>query len=224
MQAKIKEKEKARELRYAGKSIKRIARLLNVAKSSVSIWCRDIQLTEEQKARFVKSYVARQKGALANKRKREKEIVTIKTLAKLEIDQLDPSDLKRLKDIGTVLYWAEGGKRTTNVDITNSDPEIIRVAMLWFRLVCRVPEDKFRVSIYYHYNQNEEKIKRYWSRISGVPLAQFNRSIFKREGTGHRRRILYRGTCKIRIADRNLFHRIMAWIEQLHLSKKFMGQ
>jgi len=43
------EQQKARELRSQGYSIKEISRILNVAKSSASIWVRDVELSEQQK-------------------------------------------------------------------------------------------------------------------------------------------------------------------------------
>lgn len=51
---KVTEKESARSLRQQGRSVKEIARMLNVARSTVSsrstvsLWGRDIQLTSEQ--------------------------------------------------------------------------------------------------------------------------------------------------------------------------------
>lgn len=46
--AKFKEKIQARELRRNGESIGGIGRKLGVAKSTVSLWCSDIGLSEEQ--------------------------------------------------------------------------------------------------------------------------------------------------------------------------------
>ena len=45
-------KEKARTLRRNGRSVKEIEKKLGVARSSVSVWVRDIKLTEEQKSRL----------------------------------------------------------------------------------------------------------------------------------------------------------------------------
>lgn len=207
---------KAKKLRKSGKSLADIGRILGVAKSSVSIWCRDIKLADSQIKKLKNNNRGSALGALANKIKREKEICSIKTLAKKQIEILDSNDLKRLRDIGTVLYWAEGTKKHV-VDITNSDPQIIKIAMLWFRKICKVDEKKFHISIYYHSGQKEEEIKNYWSNVTRVPLNQFYKSIFKKEGTGQRKNVLYYGTCKIRINDCDLLHRILAWIEQLHL-------
>jgi transposase len=43
-------REKARQLRYSGMSVRDIAKTLSVSTASVSVWVRDIELTEEQKA------------------------------------------------------------------------------------------------------------------------------------------------------------------------------
>jgi transposase len=216
MKLKSKQKIQARQLRVEGMSLRDISRTVGISKSTASLWCKDIKLSEEQISKLISRPENAKYGSLALHLKREREKAVIREEAINEIDQIDPLDLKRLKDIGTMLYWAEGGKGKC-VDITNSDPEVMRLAMLWLRKICHVPEEKFRPSIYYHYNQNEEEIKQYWSEITQVPLEQFYKSIFKQEGTGHRKRILYMGTCKVRILDANLLYRILTWIKQLHL-------
>jgi hypothetical protein len=52
MQAKRREKRLARKLRAQGYSLRQIADCLAVAKSSVSLWVRDVDLTVEQKNRL----------------------------------------------------------------------------------------------------------------------------------------------------------------------------
>jgi hypothetical protein len=49
--------------------------------------------------------------------------------------------------------------------------------------------------------------------VTGIPIAQFGRSHIKREGSGHRKNVLYKGTVKINIFDKNLLHKILGWIE-----------
>lgn len=50
MKTKAQEKEAARVLRGMGTSIKGIAKQLHVSQSSVSLWVRDISITEDQRA------------------------------------------------------------------------------------------------------------------------------------------------------------------------------
>lgn len=218
MQTKLREKNQARALRIQGQSLRSISRRLNVSKSSVSLWCKDISLTPKRIEELKSRLDAPKLGALANKLKRQREVQAIRQKARGEVENLILEDHNRLKDIGLALYWAEGGKKNA-VDFTNSDPQMIKIAMAWFRQICHVPETRFRLSIYYHSGQNEDEMKIYWSKITGVPLDQFHKSIFKKEGSGQRKNILYNGTCKIRICDKNLLHRIITWIEQLYINK-----
>src|SRR3989344_6138095 len=66
--AKSKEKNKALDLRQKGESIKAIAKRIGIAKSTVSLWCRDIKLTPAQTQRLHEKmvrggYYGRMKGA-----------------------------------------------------------------------------------------------------------------------------------------------------------------
>ncbi|PIT97094.1 hypothetical protein COT77_03185 [Candidatus Berkelbacteria bacterium CG10_big_fil_rev_8_21_14_0_10_41_12] len=217
MKAKLLEKERARVLRHKGKGLKSIANMLGVAKSSVFLWCKDICLTKSQLDALKSRLNAPKLGALANKVKRQKEIQEIRRRSKAEFVRLNTEDSDRLRDIGTIFYWAEGAKTGRQIDFTNSDPQVIKLIMLWLRKIHKVPEEKFRAAIYYHADQDEKMIKRYWSSITRIPQHQFHKSIFKKEGTGHRKNILYNGTCKVRVCDSDLLNKVLAWIEQFYI-------
>src|SRR5690606_3441724 len=80
---------------------------------------------------------------------------------------------KTLWLIGTMLYWAEGGKTQRMVRFSNGDPEMIKIMMGYFRQVCEVPESKFRGYIHIHPHLDYGKAEKYWSETSGIPLNQF---------------------------------------------------
>lgn len=219
MKAKIREQKIAVRLRKQGWGIGEIASKLKVAKSSVSLWCKEIKLEESQLKRLENKRPAINYGAIAIKTKRQLEIKKIRQSTLDQCERFDQNNLRRLDDIGIVLYWAEGSKRgARSVDFTNSDPMAIKIIMLWLRKIHKVPETKFRVSIYYHGNQNELSLKNFWSAVTKVPLEQFHKSIYKKEGTGHRKNILTNGTCKIRVCNANLLHKILASIEQFYIN------
>lgn len=208
-------KEKARELRRQGLSYKEIMQKVPVAKGTISIWCRNIPLTKAQIARLGALYDTQLRGAKANQLKRQREIKKIRLRAKRGLRSLNKYEFKIA---GTMLYWAEGDK-TLAVGITNSDPELIRFMMKWFRKVCHVPEEKFRAHIHIHTGQNENRMKKYWSNVTDIPLRQFGKSYLKKEGTGHRKNILYNGTIKVKICSEDLRHRILSWIEEFYIKK-----
>jgi len=57
---KVEEKKLARELRKQGWSLNEIRQKLKVAKSSVSLWVRDIELTEKQRQKLSKKGVKKE--------------------------------------------------------------------------------------------------------------------------------------------------------------------
>ncbi len=198
MSLKWELQEKASDLRKRGLSYKDILKTVPVSKSTISRWCKDISLTKEQKSALGRRYDVALRGSKAVQSKRRAEVEKITEVAKAEI--------------GTMLYWAEGNK-TEFAGVTNSDPDLIRVMMKWFRDICKVPEDKFRAHLHIHSGQDEIKMKEYWSEVAGIPLGQFGKSFVKKEGSGHRKNVLYNGTIKINVFNKNLLHKILGWIE-----------
>ena len=207
-------KEQVATFRGQGFSYKEIMRFFPVAKSTVSNWCKDIELTDSQIQRLQErkkqgSYAAGLKGSKANQERRAKEVQQIKESAKSEVPLLMNNNLWIA---GLMLYWAEGNK-SKNIGVTNSDPNIIKFMMEWFREYCDVDDAKFKLYLNLHSGQNEEKIKEFWYELIKLPKEQFGKSYIKKEGTGHRKNILYKGTLRIIICNSNLLHRILGWIE-----------
>lgn len=202
-------KHQARKLRGKGKSYTEILKIIKVSKSTLSIWLRDIPLSQKQilelkgrcKSRFIASKT-RQKTRI----KETKEIIT-KAKAEIKNNINNPLFLS-----GVFLYWAEGTKRGEEIiNFSNSDSQMIRLMMRWFRKVCAVPENKFRIQLHIHSLHDRNKLLEHWSKITKVPTSQFHKVIIKKTSLSHRKNILYNGTCCIRINDRKLFRRMMGW-------------
>src|SRR3989344_4000214 len=128
--AKYKLRLEARELRKQGKRVNEITKILKVAKSSVSWWVRDIQLTEVQAA------------LLKTRETKGRELGRFKTMQILRerrakyIEEFNKRGARRLSRLtkneffilGLGLYWAEGGKtiRNRRVEFCNSDSTMIK--------------------------------------------------------------------------------------------------
>jgi len=215
---KLELKSKARELRSAGLSIKGIEKKLNVSRSSVSLWVRDVVLSKKQ---IEKLYASKNTGRLKgsyiaskNKIERTKELVEeANANGKKEMGRLSSRD----KFIaGVAMYFAEGTKSTSNVSFSNSDPRSISFMADWFRKVCRVPEEKFRCYLYIHDNLNERKAKEYWSILTGVPLEKFRKSYIVKNNTKRLRKVKHiYGVLKLTVSDANLSRKIAGWITAL---------
>lgn len=187
------------------------------SKASVSLWTRDILLTEIQRkgiskrGRSMESIERRRASRLKNEESKRRLIMEE---ASREIRFISRGNLKV---IGTMLYWAEGRKRGSRiVTFSNSDPLMIRTMMKFFREICRVNEKKFRGSIHIHTNGKTTKAEKYWSNISGIPLNQFYKTYTLNSVAGKgKMRSLPHGTFDIYVCDSKLFLTIMGWIEKI---------
>ena len=56
-------------------------------------------------------------------------------------------------------------------------------------------------------------MKMFWSEVTGIDLSRFGKSYVKKEGTGHRKNILYQGTIQVVIGNKNLLYKIHGWIK-----------
>lgn len=219
---KFDERNKAIELRRQGVAVGEIACRLGVAKSSVSLWVRDVRLTKSQLKRLnanghsVAAIEKRRMSRLANTKLR-RDLISEHALLEAE---------KLVKDtlwcVGTALYWGEGGKTQNMVRIANSDPAVLKTMMKYFRIICLVPEHQFRGHIHTFAHCDEIQAVKYWSRITGIPPQQFFKTYKKQSSASKNKRdTLPMGTCQIYVHDTKLFFRIMAWVDflkEFHLS------
>lgn len=214
---KAEERKLARELRKQGWSLRAITKHVKCSKSAVSKWIGDIPLTAEQIAKL-KSNQDKGRAVAANhpnspKQKWGKIRKDIKDSATKEISSECSAAL--LKAVGSALYWGEGSKAGNNTVIfTNSDPNMVRLMMKFFKNICNVNDAKFRGGVQIHPHLNKEKAERFWSQISGIPLDQFHKThLAVSRASKNKRDTLPLGTFKIVISDTRLQSKIKGWIE-----------
>jgi len=125
-----------------------------------------------------------------------------------------------------MLYWAEGDKsdEQERVKFSNSDPVMIIFIMEWFRKICKVPENKFRICLHVHELHCRKDMQEYWSKITGIPFSQFYKTQIKPTSLKHRKNKLYNGTCAVTIYNKDLFRRIKGWksgfLEKMNIEMK----
>lgn len=212
------ERDKARALRRQGYSMNEIVRTLGIAKSSVSLWTKDIELSAQhrkrlsERGRSIESIERRRQARLRNERARRRPFFeqAVADITEMTQDQLFL--------IGVALYWGEGSKtKRGTVDFTNSDPQSIQIMMRFFREVCNVPRSKFRGHVILHPHLDAEKAERYWSRISGVPRSQFYKTTMQHNrASKNKKDSLPLGTFAIAVHDTILFLRIIGWMEGVY--------
>ncbi len=188
-------KEKTILLRKRGFSYKEILDKIPVAKSTVSLWCRDVPLTAAQRRRLEAKHGNRIKGIQA--------IQTMFWRKRCEYFEEGARAITELnkKDrfiAGLMLYWAEGTKGSS-LALTNSDPRIIKFMTEWLKEFCGIAPEAMVMHMHLHSGQNEQLMKQYWSELTGIPKTNFLKSFVKSEGSGYRKKVLYNGTVKLRV-------------------------
>lgn len=124
-------------------------------------------------------------------------------------------DEKRLQTAGLMLYWAEGAKQGHRVDLANTDPKLVLVFLRFLREICGVAESRLRALLYVYEGQDVGAIRRYWSTLTQIPEAQFQKPYVSRYRTDRaRQKILPYGVIHIRYSDTKLFQRLLASAQQ----------
>ncbi len=165
---KVVEQERARELRAQAWTLKEIAAELGVARSSVSVWVRDVEF--EPKPREWTSAVARRRGANALQQRKAAEIADLQAEGRLRIGTLSE---RELFVAGAALYAGEGAKGDGAVVFANSDPRMIAFFCLWLRRFFDVDESRLRMRIYLHQGLDLEAATKFWVELTGIPASQF---------------------------------------------------
>lgn len=209
--------ELGRELRSLGLSYGEIMGLIDVKKSTLATWCRDIELTPEQVRLIAERRTPMPGRNLKGERyttqtPRRREIALIKDQAKLEALHFVSEPFWAS---GVTLYWGEGAKTSSQLSLANSDPAAVRLFKAWATRYLP-PNDGWRARLNLHANNDEPTARRWWADQLNVPISDFTKTYIKPDGTGHRKNHLEFGVCtliKRRSAD--AFHTTLAWIEFL---------
>jgi hypothetical protein len=123
---------------------------------------------------------------------------------------------------GILFYWAEGSRLSDNgkIEFTNTDPKIIKIMMSFFRKALKVPNNKFRIMVRIGSEENVEKAKTYWSKITEVPDKSFHvPEILNLSSNSKSLEKHPYGMCRVCVYDSTLFRKTIALIDEF--SRKF---
>lgn len=173
---KVEEKSKSRELRSQGVSIKKIAKQLGVSPGSVSIWTRDIKLTEEQIENL------KQQNPIYNKQIKGAQVRSDKAreLRKQyqQEGRLKARESNLLHQAGCMLYWGEGAKSRYTCSLVNSDLNMLKLFVKFLRECYSIKTDEIRVRIncYTGNGLSIQEIEKYWQDNLELPSSCFTKT------------------------------------------------
>lgn len=225
MKRKSVEYEKALVLRKTGKSIKKIATILGVSVSIVSVWCRGVELTEQQKEKLKRRKIRVRHLRRLAKQSHLAKISRVKKLLEDAKAEIRPLSKQELFLTGLALYWAEGFKsiKEGRLGFCNSDPKMIKFIIKWFEKVLKIKKENFilRTEFNETHKDREEEIKHFWSKLTDIPLNQFEKPFYHRSSwlRNYTNRDNYFGVLRVRVRKSSeLLNKMRGWINGLSQS------
>ena len=201
---KSKERKLARKYRLKAWSINKIAKKLNVAKSSVFEWTKDIEvkiIPNIKKSQKIASQAMQEKYKLIRDNAFEEGI----KLAK------NDEDFRLL----AALYWGEGSKGKNSFRFANSDIKMIKKVL---ELVKKFYNGNIKLTICAYLNNgiNETSILKYWKKEIKVAKYKFyEQQISRASQRKHIGKIPY-GTANLRIGN-------TVFLQSVYGAIKFLG-
>jgi len=210
-------KRKAQAMRRHGRSYREIKHRLNIPKTTISDWCKNIQLTPKQ---IQVLYQNKKTGALkgsyiAAQNKKRKKLLHVKTLYDSGFNEVSKLDKRDRFIAGISFYSAEGTKSDKGCAFSNSNPSIINFMVCWFQEFGHVPIEKFRGAIWLHEELDELTAKKYWSNLTKISMDHFYktyRAVNKTSSKKIRKNLHLYGVFTFYVSDVILARTMLGWI------------
>ncbi len=220
---RMEEKQRARELRVQGWSYNDILKEVGVSKSTLSLWLRDIPLTDEQIAALSDKFRAgREKFIHKMRIRRDDRWAEYHREAEAEYAILsrDPTFM-----FGLALYIGEGTKSDENaVCLTNCDPRVICKAQEFF-LRIGVPYSSLRGAVHLHPGLSAEAAELHWQQVTSLPETQFHRTSLSvsRASAGKKGNTQPCGTFQISATHTKTRQKLSVWMTCALTARSFIG-
>jgi len=214
-------------MRNNGTSIIVIARELGISKSTISSWCRDIILTEEQfeklrKSKGVSLTTGQRMGAETNKRKRLDAIKKANDWGEQQVEKISDRELLL---IAAGLYWCEGSKSdtTSTFMFVNSDPDMILIMKKFLVEVMKVNPDDIVCGIQINriHEQRIEQVLIFWKKLLKLQSSQIRKPYFVNTKVNkvYENYDRYYGVCRLFVRKgKNLKYKILGLIQAVKVS------
>jgi transposase-like protein len=215
---KTRERELARRLRREeGAAINEIARRLDVSKSSVSLWVRDITLTPEQQDALLQrnpAYNRQLSGWTMMAARRRAERAAFQEEGRRRARRGEPQFIA-----GCMLYWGEGAKGRNQLQFVNADPVMARFFVDFLRREFGLNEEiRITCHLYADHLTRQREIEKFWLDALALPSTALRKSVVnvyskysKRKRVGN----LPYGTCRIVVSRTWVTQTIYGGIQEI---------
>lgn len=168
---KLEERERARELRAQAWTLQEIATELGVAKSSVSLWVRDVEFDPASR----RSAATGRRPRGSDHPLRRRKLAQIERLRVAGIERVGSLSEREFLMAGLGLYAGDGSKGDGQVKLSNSSDLVVGFFCRWLRRFFDIDESRLRVTLYLHQGLDLAAAVTHWSQVTGVPAVQFGK-------------------------------------------------
>jgi len=199
-------------LRRLGLTYSEIRSVIPVPKATLSNWGQEVALTATQIDTIERRTGPHTQRGIPRdtQRRRRLEIEEIRVRAALYFEEHCANPLLIA---GVHLYWAEGSKTRNDLSMTNTDPMLLRTFIRFVRMHLDA-DAVFSLAMHLHQGDDEEASNGFWAESLLLPDARFTKTYVKPPGTGHRKKKLPHGVCRVRVDKASdHWHAVMQWIE-----------
>lgn len=169
-------KDKAIKLRREGFSYSYISSELSIAKSTLSLWLKDVSFIPNE---LIVSKINDSNRKLIQAKRTDKvaSLMQASDFAERSIGKLSERDLFIL---GIGVYIGEGSKIGNFIRIANSDPRIIKFSISWLKKSFGLGNSNFKVRIHMYPDNDEGEILKFWMKELNLKKDAFYPSSFDR--------------------------------------------
>lgn len=124
--------------------------------------------------------------------------------------------------VAIILWWGEGSKSRRDirwkntwsypVEITNTNPLIIKIFLDFLRYDLKVDEDRIRLQLQIHLGDDQVILEEFWSELTNISLDKFQKTIVRPTGKKIGKS---KGTCKIRFVDKAVYQKLDLLLKQV---------
>jgi len=215
--SKSLEKSYAISLRKSGLSFSQIKEKVDVSKSTLSLWLKDLPLTRKQ-INDLRSLSPRRIERFRNTMKKKRDLEEGKVFLKTKAE-LGAFSRRDVLIAGIFLYWGEGMKTAPcTVSLSNSDPDAVKFFVRWLNQL-GVSNDRLKVVLHLYKDMDINREVQFWSDYLNIPIDRFRKPYIKdtmlcdityKSGFGH-------GTCNVMYLNKELYLYVKSCLKFVHM-------
>jgi hypothetical protein len=207
-------KEVVLDLRRKGTSMTVIEREFGIPRSTLSGWFKEVQLTEEQRTKLMKSKQdgwkkARENAVLSHNLQKAHRISEAKIEALAIHKELPLNSLAVLELSLAMLYFGEGSKKD-RTSIGASDPFMLSFFITSLEKLYGLDRNNFRYDLHLRDDQPNDELIAYWSDQLNVDREKFTYVSKDKRTIGKPTRNDYKGVCQVSIGNIATLRRLIA--------------